>query len=442
MTPTPASPVAGQPQPDWAGLPPTCEIRNWRVFADGVNKNQIYTFADIDEIARTFPLVARHVTPHVGVGHDKAQRLAASVGVPSSGDVVGCRSDGRGGLYLDLANVPTWLGAQINAGRYPSGSVELKRDFRPPADPANPIPGRYLDGVALLGEEQPAVKGCPPPRAVFADGTPVPPCWDPVPVPKGPLSPPAPDPGVHHAACFSDASPPPGGTTVDPNLIAQLKALPPDQLQALLAAVGAPAAPTPADDPNKMQVGDGTSSNQAGQIRAMHHKDPDDHNTQFSAGKPKWFADFEAKQEAFAADCAKRFSAYDAKFSEDEKKKEDEAKTAAVAMSEGVVDDAIRQFRVQPADRDLFVKQGVEVATTRAFADKTGPDAFHHWKAGVLARPQLPEALRVPNNPRPTVGPDGKPAPVPVRLNDGGRALLGTLKVTNPRTVERLTAAG
>jgi len=395
MTPAAIGDTAGQPQ--------TCEIRNWQVFTDGFFKGTLYPISDIQELADNFPLVSRYMVPHVGIGHDKAQRLAASIGLPSSGDVTGVRHDGRGNLYLDLKNIPTWLGAQVEAGRYPSGSIELKKDFRPPNDPANPIPGRYLDGIALLGEEQPAVKGCAKPRAVFADGTPVPPCWDPVPVPKGPLSPPQPDHGVHHAACFSDAI---GVNAVDPELIAKLKALPSDQLQQLLASVGAPGAPV--------------ANNAAVPPVAAGAETPPPQ----MSDKPKWFADFEKKQEDFAADCNKRFSAYDAKFSEDEKKKEDESQMSAKTFSEAAVDDAIKSFRIQPVDRDLFVKQGVDVMTTKTFGAVSGADAATTWRNSILSRPQLPESQRVPINPKPTVDKDGKP--VRSVLTELQRDLLNT----------------
>lgn len=337
--------------PGTGEYPPTCEVRNWRVFTDGVHKGDLFQPADVDEIARNFATVSKYRTPRVGLGHDKAKRLAASLGLPSAGDITGCRSDGRGGLYLDLSNVPTWVGAKINAGQYPGGSVELKKDFRLPPDPATVIPGRYLDGVALLGEEQPAVPGCEPPKAVFADGTPVPPNYDPVKVAPSVLTPPDPiTADAEHAVAFSEdvnmAMPPanaaamnhfskpqhnedgdiigygvdkrkrhdkghysetPVNPTQQPDLMSQFAALTPDQQAKCMAAVAAEPAPAPAVppvDPNKPAVmGDTT--------------EPD-------GDEPPWAK----KLSAMFSDLDKRVSNLSAAYSEEAKKKDEQEMSA------------------------------------------------------------------------------------------------------------------
>jgi hypothetical protein len=71
--------------------------------------------------------------------------------------------------------VPTEVGGKIDAGLINGGSIEIIPSILDPRDPGRKIDGPVMTGVALLGEEQPAVKGMGKPRAVFADGTPVPP---------------------------------------------------------------------------------------------------------------------------------------------------------------------------------------------------------------------------------------------------------------------------
>lgn len=368
-------------------VPPTCEVRGWQVFMDGYHKGSLYPLTEIQQIADNAPRVARYMTPHAGIGHDKMQRLAASVGVPSSGDVVGVRHDGHGNLFLDITNVPTWLGAQINAGRYPGGSVELKRDFKPPNDPANPIPGTYLDGVAFLGEEQPAVKGCQKPVATFRDGTPVPPSWEPVPIPKGPFSPPDADASIHSALCFSDAVEVP---TVDPK-IQQLVALglTPEQAAKALeicaaacdmadmestpgGAAGGTSVPTGAPMAGaNMTVGD-KSPNQDKQKGAMelfdewdrpsrNHSDasgtgadnkPLGTTSKDGANNTGAEEDWKGLVETFSAfmsDCKKRFSAIDAEKMEEKKDKESSEMAAFSARLDDFYSRNDNSKRVTPA---------------------------------------------------------------------------------------------
>jgi hypothetical protein len=341
-----------------------CAVRNWLVFANGLNRGELYSPAEVDEIARNHPLISRYMTPRVGTGHDKQQRLSASLGLPSNGDVTAVRSDGRGGLYLDLDNIPGYLGAQINAGRYPSGSVELKRDFQPPDDPAHPIPGRYLDGIALLGEEQPAVKGCPPPRAVWPDGTEVPPSWEPIRFTPGPLSPPQPVTGSHSALCFSEAyaeTPP-----VTPEQIVEaLKALPPEQQQAVIAQVQAqpPTPATPPPDP------------------AVAAAKPEGFSA--PADAPPW-----AKQmsESFATSCkkmsddysdlSKRFSAMEALTTTEQKKSDADQMAAFSDSFDAIFTRNDNGRRVQPVSREAMKKLALDTFKAKVFsADKT-PSAF------------------------------------------------------------------
>lgn len=361
-----------------------CSVRNWLVFANGLNRGELYSPAEVDEIARNHPLISRYMTPRVGTGHDKAQRLSASLGLPSNGDVTAVRSDGRGGLYLDLDNVPGWLGAQINAGRYPSGSVELKRDFQPPDDPAHPIPGRYLDGLALLGEEQPAVKGCPPPRAVWADGTAVPPSWEPIRFAAGPLSPPQPVTGSHSALCFSEAfaetpavpdpaDPTPLATT-PADLVAALKALPPEQLATVLAQVQAQP-PIPAPDPAVAAAKpEGFAAMSAEEMSACIKKMSDDY-----------------------ADMSKRFSAMEASKTEEQKKTDEHAYAAFSADFDRMRDRKDIGRRVTPFAFEAEKKVFIDLVTRKAFsADMTPAKYLADVEAKFAAMPINPNMVSIP----------------------------------------------
>jgi hypothetical protein len=134
-------------------------------------------------MAASFARLSTGPSPHVEVtakiGHDPEQRFANSLGFPALGRVTlaGLTPDGMF-VVRRLAQVPVDVGAAINAGLLRSGSVELIEGLPDPRDPALTIPGPILTGVALLGEEPPALKGLTRPAAVFPDGTRVPPSTD------------------------------------------------------------------------------------------------------------------------------------------------------------------------------------------------------------------------------------------------------------------------
>lgn len=159
----------------------TCEIRNWVVFGPGWHKGRFYySPADIRRMAANFARLSTGSAPHVEVtakiGHDPEQRFARSLGFPALGRVILAGLSPKGMFIIRrLAQVPVDVGAAVNAGLLRSGSVELIDDLPDPRDASTNIPGPILTGVALLGEEPPALKGLTRPVAVYPDGTPVPP---------------------------------------------------------------------------------------------------------------------------------------------------------------------------------------------------------------------------------------------------------------------------
>lgn len=166
----------------------TCEILGWPIFAPGVYKQsgEYFSPADVKRIADNFTRYSTGdnppLRPLIKLGHHRDQRYAQSLGFPSLGQIVAAHldPDSRAFIIDRAVGIPRIIGSAINSGRLVSGSVELppKGVWRPPDDPAADIEGDILSGVALLGEEMPGVPGFDAPRAVFADGTPVPPLTD------------------------------------------------------------------------------------------------------------------------------------------------------------------------------------------------------------------------------------------------------------------------
>lgn len=308
--------------------PPTCTIPNWKVFSNGTHKGSYYSPEDVKRIVANFTRLRGHLSPSMGLGHDRKQRLAQSLGLPSVGDITDAQTTDGTDLILTISNVPTWLGGMINAGRYKAGSVELKPDIQDPADPGRKLHGPILDGIALLGEEQPAVKGCDRPTAVFSDGRPVPPNYDPLPVSSEAMASFSADVKDAPVTCFSESAMPhkisgkghegergavasnTNWERVDPDdkdspvsygkdkrgtkNHADDKSMTREEMSKCMSEAGMDEKEYSAFSDDQMMaafsaysamkkkyaVGDGTSKNQEGQQRAMNYKDPDVHKTE------------------------------------------------------------------------------------------------------------------------------------------------------------------
>lgn len=168
-------------------LPPTCSIKGLVAFGPGIHKGELYTPARCLQITRNFERLKGKTIPLAKIGHDKQQRFAKSLGFINVGTVTRCEPIGDTGCFeVDIDDVPTEVGGEVNAGRLCGSSVELKSQEPDPGNPAQKIPGDVLTGISLLGEEQPAVRNWPAdlqkrakPHATFADGSPVPPSASP-----------------------------------------------------------------------------------------------------------------------------------------------------------------------------------------------------------------------------------------------------------------------
>lgn len=164
----------------------TFQIRNWQVFAPGFLKGRLYTMADCWRAVDTFQRLSKDVgggktadgkpvylRAKVRLGHDPLQSLALSMGLPNAGQIADCRKTAEG-FAVDLRRIPCKvpmrnrdtqefelfdLQAALENGHYNDGSVEFIWDLPDRDNPGVIVQGPVLDAVALLGEEQPAVKG-------------------------------------------------------------------------------------------------------------------------------------------------------------------------------------------------------------------------------------------------------------------------------------------
>jgi hypothetical protein len=431
MPPAPATAEAGNAAPDTPGVPATCEVRDWPIFGPGHHKGELYTPERCRRMAANFARLRGVLVPTVKIGHDRHQRLAKSLGFVNAGRFAGVTCDAGGTIRLTLTGIPTRVGAQVNAGWLNSGSVELKSAVPDPADPAKKIPGDVIVGVALLGEEQPALPGYAAPRAVFADGAEVPPAedaddWltamaDVVTTMAAESRADADDPTT--VICFSEMSPMTRDQIIqalmgkgidvaaDPELAAKGDA----ELKTLLDAVG-------------------TSGFSAGMKKMFAagpdvaaKKEPDGDET------PAYFSAFADECKKMFADLTGRVGAIEADktMSQDAAAKEKDAEFSAEVVR--TVEGAARKGVIQPWQKAAFVAHGKTQDRTKTFSD--GPDKgkteFAAWRDKLLSGAtdkMFSDAVA-----------DG-PKPGAVNLTPGGRSLLNTLKITNPRVAERLGA--
>lgn len=363
--------------------PPTCEIRGWEVFSPGYHKGTLYTPDDTARAVENFHRLKDHLTPRMGLGHDREKRLTQSLGLPAAGRVTDIRLGENGTLVLDLDQIPTWLGGQINAGRFPAGSIELNPSALDPADPAQTIRGPILTGIALLGEEQPAVKGHPPPVALFADGRRVPPSTDPLPVPGEVLAamsaayranPTAP------TLCFSETPMP----TRD-ELNQQLQAmnldpadyadLPDEKVKAILDGLNGEQFAAYA----KKKFADIPDTPGSPQTPPPPPASPDDQNTAMMAMMKKCLSEELDPLKQRIGSMEKAYSEKQEAEQKDEEKQFSERALAVLLKPENA-------RRVPPALRPVFVQSGVAALRSKAFSDKTydsGEQAFQAWAKSI-----------------------------------------------------------
>lgn len=149
--------------------------------------------ADLDSIVKNFsefPAKGSTFEPPLKLGHgEDGKKLLTRSGFPAAGAVSKLWREGRK-LIASFKDVPRVIAELVNKGAYRNRSAEIK--FDPP-----PV-GPRLVGVALLGEERPAVETLQQMLALYA-GVEKPICFEaqiqkespPMPDPNVPANPPA-----------------------------------------------------------------------------------------------------------------------------------------------------------------------------------------------------------------------------------------------------------
>lgn len=320
------------------------------MFGPGFHRGQYYSPSDCRQIAANFARLVGVLTPTVKLGHDREQRLKVSTGFPNLGRVTRCECGPDGVIVLDLDGVPPEIAGKINSGQLNSGSIELKAGVPDPTDPAKKLPGDVLTAVALLGEEQPAIPGFAPPRAVFADGTEVPADHRAAPwlkamadVVRQMSAESQPDRG-EVVICFSDMyqEPPPVDKTA---IIAALAALSPEDKAEIAAALAAETAEPDGDElPPAVKA--------------------------FADKMEKCFADLTTRVGGMEAAKTAQMSA--------EAEAEEKKFSAEVARA---VDAAVKAGTIQPWQKAAFVAQGKGLDNTKVFSDgaNKGRTEFAAW---------------------------------------------------------------
>lgn len=428
----------------------TCEIRDWPVFAPGTFKEtgEYFSPADVEAFGRNFQAYSSSDPPALPVllklGHHRQQRYAESLGFPSLGRVVAAHTDPKTHVFIvDRAvGVPRIVGSAINSGLIASGSIEIppKGAWRPPDDPAAEIDGDVVSGVALLGEELPGVPGFRGPRAVFADGTPVPPLTDEeyrwwlermgaVMANKSSAAGNVGDEDKYAARslCFSALTFEAEPIMDAPAIIAALQA-DPALLEQVLAGVQAstPAAAAPEAEV-VMSGSDGLrGKNQDAQIRAMNSDGTkgsngdggagrhDTHDTYSATGSQpnngpasgdtgfaalfSAFSAFSADMREFSADITKRISNLEAAESGRKKEKEESKMSAFVARADADIEKHEIRRKVAPVALAAVREQLINTLASQTFASEADRgkayDGIVQMYAALPVNPMLRDSIQ------------------------------------------------
>lgn len=394
-----------------------CEIRSWPVFCPGTYKpsGEYFSPADTHAFGDNFAAYSANgnpaLRPLIKIGHDRSQRYAKSFGFPSLGEVVEAHTEPNGTFVVDRAvGIPRIVGSAINSGFLRSGSIELppRGAWRPPDDPGAEIKGDVVSGIALLGEELPAVPGFAGPKAVFADGTPVPPLTDEEQlwwlehmakvankpdddeesftlVGAGKDT----DQDSTYAArslCFSALTFEPQGTeSMDaPAILAALQA-DPMLMEQVMAALAPPvgAAPLPVEPVAVEAPGDNFAAAAEKESKMANKTAEGDLFSAFNA---------------FAADCGKRMSAMEAKFSAMQEKDDAAQMSAFSAMVDNDVKANDLASKVPPVSLPGVKKSMLDTLTAKTFASesdrKAAYDGIVRTFAALPVNPMLRDSVQ------------------------------------------------
>lgn len=339
----------------------TFDILGWKVFVPGWWKKEYFSPARVKGIVDAYVAMKSHnpdYAPKAKLGHDREQRLAKSLGLPNAGRVTDLRPTPDGGFEIDVRGIPRTAlvsGADGNPvafdlhkafadGQYDSGSVEIDQNVTRPDRPTEKFPDLF-NGVAFLGEENPAVKATARPKvttgrdrtATFSAGS-------------------------ARTLCFSDYSETHpmrdqwiqticdklGLTPDDP----QLAGMTDEQLKAWADKVGGQQfsdhMKKTYSAPPVTGAGDGTGPTDA---------------TTFMADMKKCFADFQA-------DTNKRIEAAEAAVTSSQKQADDAATQSLMSEAVRVVDECVASGKLMPRLKEQKLKDLKELARdTKTFSD-------------------------------------------------------------------------
>jgi hypothetical protein len=277
-----------------------------------------------------------------------------------------------------------------------------------------------IEAVAFLGEEPPEVKGLPPPRATFADGTEVPPNWDPLPVPSEVI-----------ATMSSDSKPVTRGR--DPVLCFSAETImTPDEMKAALKDLLPEAAIAAMDEAGLRACYDAMLGGGAAAFSASMKKKfasdpaPDPKPAPANDDMTK----FMSEMKACMSDLTKRMGDVEAAKVSDQKTAE-EAKTAAFSDRVEQVLDA-NATRYAPALRFGLKLAGMNALEKKTYGEVSGDGekAFAAWKASIEAMPvNKMFSAQVVDKPAATA------------LNANAREVVKHMATVYPRVAARLLAA-
>lgn len=131
----------------------TFDIKERVIFSAGTHNGDMYTEADIAEIARAFEECKGMLRPPLKLGHSEDQGIWEMEGLPAIGWIDNVKKVGSD-LVADFIKVPKVIYELITAGAYRTVSAEIYWNFVC-GDKKYPY---ALKALALLGADIPAVK--------------------------------------------------------------------------------------------------------------------------------------------------------------------------------------------------------------------------------------------------------------------------------------------
>ena len=132
----------------------TLTVFGVEIFSAGKWNGDTYTEEDLDAMVAAHNDLKSRLSPPVKLGHNDEQKLLAKDGFPAAGWIVNLYRQGKK-LIADLTGIPKKIADLMRVGAYRKRSAEIFWDYEDPT--TGKKYSRVLCGLALLGEELPAV---------------------------------------------------------------------------------------------------------------------------------------------------------------------------------------------------------------------------------------------------------------------------------------------